>query len=475
MENNLYNQVADRVISQIEEGVYTPGDKLLSVRAMSKQQSVSVSTVLTAYGILEDRGFVEVRAKSGYYVRRSVAKTPQAPVISQKTSAPQKVTKAQRIMEVMRDGSNPNFLNLSSAIPANDFPVLHQLKKIFSSIVRNKKFVGVGYDGPKGNEPLRRELAKRAMDAGMLVSPDDIVTTSGCQNAMEISLRALTKPGDIVAIETPCYYGMLQLLEAHGLKIIEIPSDASTGMSIDALKLALEQWEIKAIISIPCYNNPTGSLMPDEHKRQIVELIHHYNIPLIEDDIYAELGYKDKRPKSIRSFDDKGQVILCSSVSKTLDPGLRVGWIIPGIYQEQIEYQKFVSSVSVAILPQLAVAEMLKHGGYDRHLRLARDTYRRRRNQLLDLIDEHFPKDTRVSKPQGGFVVWAQLPKPINVSELYLQARSKDISISPGEIFSSSNKYHSSIRLTYSHSWTQGRIKAIQILGELMADQLNSI
>ena len=472
MENTLYNRVAEKIIKQIKDDVYKPGDKLLSVRLMSRQQSVSVSTILTAYGILEDRGFVEVRPKSGYYVRRSPAKRHEPPLISQKTLAPHNVTKAQRIMEVMDDASSSNFINFASAIPGNDFPVIHQLKKAFSSVVRSQTFLGIGYDNPKGCEPLRRQLAKRSMDAGLLVSPNEIVTTAGCQSALELSLRALTKPGAIVAVETPCYYGLLQLIEACGLRAIEIPSDAVTGMSIEALELALEQWPIKVIISLPCYNNPMGSLMPDEHKRQMVELIHHYNIPLIEDDIYGELGYGDKRPKSIKSFDDKGQVILCSSVSKTLDPGLRVGWVIPGIYQEKIEYQKFVSSVNVSRLPQLAVAELLSHGSYDRHLRLAREAYRQRRDQLLDLIDEHFPKGTRMSKPQGGFVAWIQLPKQVSVPKLYAEARNKGISISPGDIFSSSNKYQSSIRLTYSNSWTAERIAAIKILGELANNQI---
>ncbi|MDC9714815.1 MAG: PLP-dependent aminotransferase family protein [Gammaproteobacteria bacterium] len=472
MENTLYNKIADQIIKQIKEGVYTPGDRLLSVRSMSKQQSVSVSTILASYGVLEERGFVEVRAKSGYYVRRSPAKTYAPPLISQKTSVPRNVTKAQRIMEVIRDVSSFNFINLASAVPGNDFPVIHQLKKTFSTVVRNQTFLGIGYGSTKGCEPLRRQLAKRSMDAGILVSPDEIVTTSGCQSALEFSLRALTKPGDIVAIETPCYYGLLQLIEACGLKAIEIPSDAVTGMSIEALELALEQWSIKVIISLPCYNNPMGSLMPDEHKRQIVELIHHYNIPLIEDDVYAELGYGSKRPRSIKSFDDKGQVVLCSSVSKTLDPGLRVGWVIPGIYQEKIEYQKFVSSVNVSRLPQLAVAELLSHGGYDRHLRLARDTYRHRRDQLLDLIDKHFPKKTRISKPQGGFVAWIQLPEQISVPKLYEDARNKGISFSPGDIFSSSNKYQSSIRLTYSSPWTVERVAAIKTLGDLVNSQM---
>ncbi len=473
MDTSLYSQIASGIIDQIRNGIYKPGEKLPSVRALSIQQKVSVSTVLSAYGILEDRGFVEVRPKSGYFVRRVPVKEPKAPSISQATSSPHTVTTPQRVMEVMRDASSQRFLSFAIAVPANDFPVIHQLKRSFAKVVRNETFLGIGYDSPKGSEPLRRQLARRVMDAGMLVSPEDIVTTSSAQSAIGLCLRALTRAGDIVAVETPCYYGLLQLIEAMGLKAIEIPSDPVTGMSIDALRLALEQWPIKIVLSIPCYSNPVGALMPDEHKRQLVELIYQYDIPLIEDDIYGELGYESARPKAVKAFDRKGQVLLCSSTSKTLEPQLGVGWVIPGRYQEQIEYQKFINSVSIARLPQLAVSELLEHGGYDRHLRHARESYKQRRDRLTELLVEHFPADTRLSLPQGGFVTWIQLPEGSSALQLYLDARKEGILISPGELFSSSaNKYLRSIRLCYSQAWTAEREGGIKILGELVRQQL---
>ncbi len=473
MENSLYNTIADRLIKQIKDGVYNSGDKLLSVRAMAKQQGVSVSTILAAYAILEDRGFAEVRLKSGYYVHRPKPKADKPPPkVQGDCCQPIKPSKAQRIMEVMQDGANSKFINFSSAVADSNFPITNQLRKVFSSVVRTQKFVGIGYDAVKGSEALRREIAKRAMDAGILASPDDIVITAGCQNALDLALRTLTKPGDIIAVETPCYYGLLQLIESCGLKAIEIPTDASTGMSIDALQLALEQWPIKAVISIPSYNNPFGSVMPDAHKQQLIELINQHEIYLIEDDVYAELGYNNQRPKAIKSFDTQGRVLLCSSVSKTLDPGMRVGWIIPGSHLDKVQHLQFVSNVAVSRLPQLVTAQIISRGSYDRHLRLAREAYRQRRDQLLDLIDAHFPEDTRVSKPQGGFVLWVQLPKAIDTSQLYDEAREQGVSISPGDIFSLDNKYHSCIRLTYAESWSDKRITAIQVLGGLINQQL---
>ena len=473
MENSLYNQIADRLIKQIKDGVYSSGDKLLSVRAMAKQQGVSISTILAAYGILEDRRFAEVRPKSGYYVHRPETRAHKPPPSVQGDCCqPLKVTKAQRIMEVMQDGTQEEFVNFSSAVADSSFPITNQLKKTFSSIVRSQAFVGTGYETSKGSEVLRREIAKRSMDAGVLVSPDEVIITAGCQNALDLALRTLTQPGDIIAVETPCYYGLLQLIESYGLKAIEIPTDATTGMSIEALKLALEQWPIKAAISIPSYNNPFGSVMPDEHKQQLIDLINQHDIYLIEDDIYAELGYANKRPLAIKSFDTEGRVLLCSSISKTLDPGMRVGWIIPGVHLEKVRHLQFVSNVAVSRLPQLVTAEIISRGSYDRHLRLAREAYRQRRDQLLDLIDQYFPEDTRVSNPQGGFVLWVQLSNKVDTVQLYDEAREAGISISPGDIFSLDDKYHSSIRLTYAEPWTERRIDAIKTLGELISAQL---
>ncbi|OQX30524.1 MAG: hypothetical protein B0D96_13540 [Candidatus Sedimenticola endophacoides] len=348
MGTSLYQQIAQGIAEQIHNGIFKTGEKLPSVRGLARQQKVSVSTVLAAYGLLEDRGLVEVRPKSGYYVRHLPLRELQPPSIKQITTSPRDVTTPQRVMEVMRDAATDRFISFAVAVPASDFPVIHQLRKSFSRVVRSERFLGMGYDAPQGNEPLRLQLARRVMDAGILVSPEEIVTTASCQSAIGLCLRALVRPGDVVAVETPCYYGMLQLIEAMGLKAIEIPSDAETGMSIDALKLALEQWPIRIVLATPCYSNPVGSVMPDAHKRRLIDLLEHYDIPMIEDDIYGDLGYASARPKAVKAYDRSGRVLLCSSTSKTLEPQLGVGWVIPGRYQEQIEYQKFINSVSIA-------------------------------------------------------------------------------------------------------------------------------
>lgn len=468
MNTPLYKKLSEQIADQIREGIYKTGEKLPSIRILSKQQSVSVSTVLMSYNTLEDWGLIEVKPKSGYYVKALASKTLDAPHIQQSTLSPKQVTTSELVMSIMRDSSNPRYISLGAAIPANDFPILHQLKKVFAQIVRNEKFLGIGYDSTKGSEALRRQLARRAVDAGIYVSPENIVITAGCQGAIGLCLRAICKPGDIVAIETPSYYGLLQLIESFGLKAVEIPSDPVTGMSIEALKLALEQWPVKVVLSVPSFSNPVGALMPEKNKQLLVDLLYEYDIPFIEDDIYGELGYSEHRPKAVKAFDTRGQVLLCSSASKVLEPQLGLGWVMPGRYLEKIEYERFLSSSSYFTLPQLAVAEILSRGSFDRHLRLARETYRQRRDRLVTLVCQHFPENTRLSNPQGGFVSWLQLPDQINATELYLRAKAQGVIIAPGEIFSSNpKKYQHSIRLSYANEWTKEREQAVQLLGKL--------
>ncbi|KZX80473.1 hypothetical protein A3715_07945 [Oleiphilus sp. HI0009] len=474
MSNPIYQRLADNLDDQIRQGIYTNGEKLPSVRKLAQQQSVSVSTVLMSYNLLEDRDLIEVRPKSGYYVKTPLKQAFEAPQLKHGSVTPKLVSTSQLVMDVMQTSSMAGAISFGAASPAADFPIIQQLKKSFGQLVRSTPFLGQGYCTHKGDEQLRRMLAQRSADGHVSVTADDIIIASGCQGAIGLCLKALCKPGDIVAVESPCYYGLLQLVESLSLKVIEIPSDPKTGMSIDALQLALEQWPIKTVLGVPNFNNPLGAQMPETAKKALVELINQYQISFIEDDIYGELGYTHQRPRAVKSYDTQDRVLLCSSASKMLEPQLGLGWIMPGRYMQEVEYQRFLSASNQFCLPQMAVAEVLNRSSFDRHLRLARDTYRGRRDHFFKLISEHFPSDVRLSSPQGGYVAWLQLPAGLNATELYFEAKAQGIIVAPGEIFSSNaNKFKSSIRLCYSKAWTPARKEAIALLGSLVQDKLN--
>ena len=305
-------------------------------------------------------------------------------------------------------------------------------------------------------------------DAGCRVSPDEIIVTSGCQEALVLALRATTSPGDVVAIESPSFYGLLQAIESLGLKALEIPTDPVTGISLEALELALEKWPVGACVLTANFSNPLGGCMPDEKKRALVSLLAACGIPLVEDDIYGDLGFEGRRPAALAAFDARHEgVIYCASFSKTLSPGLRLGWIVPGRWREKVEYLKYVNSLAAPTLSQHAVAEFLRHGGYDRHLRQVRRAYAGQVGRMIEAVGRYFPEGTRVTQPRGGFVIWLALPEQTDALALCREAMARRISIAPGPIFSASGKYRNCIRLNCAQPWDDRLESALETLGGL--------
>ncbi|WP_108125026.1 PLP-dependent aminotransferase family protein [Saccharospirillum mangrovi] len=474
MENHLYEQLAAQLADQIRNGAIAIGERLPSIRQLAKREGVSIATVMSALSQLEQQGWVEARPKSGYYAIRQAQPTLDMPTIMRSASRPVVATTSQLVMDVQRNGFRSDAINFSRATPAFDFPIAKHLQQTYSRLARTGKHLGVGYSEPEGAFELRQQIARHAVDAGVAASPDSIVTTIGSLNAMGLCLQALTQPGDLVAVESPCYYGILQLIESCGLRAIEIPVHPETGMSLEALKLAMEQWPIAAVLSVSSFSNPLGCSIPDDRKRALVALLEQYEVPLIEDDIYGDLYFGERRTHAIKAFDTQGWVLLCSSLSKTIDPQLRVGWVLAGRYFEEVLYRKFVNLVAAPLLPQLVCADILGHGIYERHLRLARETYRQRCERLVDLATESFPSVTKISRPQGGIGAWFELPKAINTTELYHYAKDRDVLIAPGEMFSINKQFRHCFRISYAHRWTPEREDAIRRLGGWVSDRVNA-
>jgi len=465
MQKLLYVQLGDQITDQIRQGLYKVGERLPSVRELSKREQVSIATVNTAYANLEQRGWIEAKPKSGYFVRRSCLETVGLPETSNLKPKPRHMSVNELAMEVQRGVSNKKGSSFCAAVPDLNFPISKIIQRTYVSQAREGITFDQGYGSPEGLYELRQQIARRALGAGIQIGVDELITTAGAQNALALALRALTKPGDIVAVESPCYFGLLQMIESFGLKSIEIPTDAKDGMSIDALKLALQQWPIKVVLSIPAYSNPLGCVMPNENKQALMQLLQQYDIAMIEDDIYGELQFEGHRPKAVKAFDEEGRVLWCSSVSKTMDPKLRVGWIAPGKYYAKILHQKYVNSISLPSLPQSVAAQVMAQGQFDRHLRQARETYRQRAQHLIDLAQMHFPSEMRASSPQGGLVVWFEMPKKIDGTQLYYQCREREVRIAPGELFSVTGLYQNCFRMSFAKPWTLESEQAVAMIG----------
>lgn len=461
-----YEMVAHKLAALIEKGTYRAGDRVPSVREYSQRNRLSVTTVVTAYRLLEDRGLIEARPQSGYYVKaRAVPQAPE-PEITAPAREPTRVSVAELTMMVQRDMGNPHLVHLGFAVPPADCVPAEKLARALSAAARQLSRGAAHLTSTPGAEPLRKQLARRAAALGCDVPPDRIVTTVGCQEALTLSLRATCKPGDTVALESPTYHGVLQAIESLGLRALELPTHPREGLSLEALAEALEEKKVQACFVITNMSNPLGGTLSEARKRELVELCTLHDVPLIEDDVYGDLAFASPRPGVAKAYDRAGIVLLCSSVSKTLAPGYRVGWVMPGRYFERIEYMKMVTNIATATAPQLAVADFLATGGYDRFLRSVRPVYARRMEAMAQGILAHFPAGTRVARPAGGFVVWVELPRKVDALALYAEAVKAGISFAPGPMFSAKGRYRNCLRLN-SAFWSPEVERAIATLGRL--------
>ncbi|MEN3943962.1 PLP-dependent aminotransferase family protein [Prosthecobacter sp. SYSU 5D2] len=467
----LYQEVADKIARLIQEGVLRPGERVSSLRKVSEQYGVSLTTAIQAFILLEDRGLVEARPKSGFFVRvpRPVVKEP---LMAKRPRAITAVTVGALQSRLFEAAMLPNLLPLGGAVPSPELLPTVKLNRILAAVARRAGKSGISYDMPPGSETLRREITKRVMNAGATLLPQEIITTSGATEALMLCLRAVTTPGSVVAVESPTYFGVLHALEELGLKAIEIPTHPRDGMDLEALARVLKTRNIAACLAVPTFSNPLGALMPDAAKQRLVEMLAERQVPLIEDDVFGELHHGPHRPRMAKAYDESGNVLLCSSFSKSLAPGYRVGWVAPGRYYERVKTLKLTSTLATATLPELAIAEFLANGGYDHYLRSARAFYSANVQRVGQAVAAAFPAGTKVTQPQGGFVLWVEMPAGVDALRLQDDALAHEINIAPGPMFSPTQGYPNCIRLSCGVLWTPRLQQAITTLGRLAQKQL---
>jgi len=465
---NLYERVAQQIAHLIHQGTLRPGDRVPSVRKLVKQKSVSVSTVLQAYQLLESRGLIEARPQSGFYVRVPRWTPPPEPEMFRPTSSSKKLNMAGLVMEVVGTLNQPGLVNLGAAVPPPELLPTRELHRSLAGATRRLPALANVCDPSIGLRGLRVEIAKQALEAGCTLAPDDIVITNGTTEALHLCLRAITRPGDTVAIESPTYFGILQIIEMLGLRAFEIPTHPKDGVRSDALEELLERRHIKACVFMTNFSNPLGSCMPDLEKRRLVELLTAHGVPLIEDDIYGNLAFGSARPAVAKSFDLEGMVLLCGSLGKTVAPGYRVGWAVPGKFKAEVHRLKHTCSIGNPTVTQLAIADFLATGGYHRHLRRLRRNYEQLAECVSVSIARNFPPGTRMTRPQGGQVLWVELPGKVDALELHRAALLDGISIAPGPIFSPRQQYRNCIRLNYANPWSEQLEGALVRLGALV-------
>lgn len=473
-EDFLYSQIADRLAAQIEKGILKAGDKLISLRALSKEQGISLSTAYKAYVELENKGIIEARPKSGYFVRFSPLNTPERVHNTPPRPLIEKANVDEMIRTVYKTMTYERIVRLSVAAPAAELIPEAKLNKAMIEALRKSPNSCTQYDEVQGNLALRKQIAKYAFNWKGNVSEDEVITTQGCMEALIFCLKAVTEPGDTVAIENPIYFGIFNIMKSLGLKILEIPCHPDEGADLEYLEKALESIPVKAVLFVPNFSNPTGALMPDYRKKKLVEMLAARQIPLIEDDIYGEMYFGKTRPGTCKSYDKNGLVMLCGSVSKTLAPGYRVGWCLPGKFKDKVLSSKITHTVSSAAPTQAAVANFFETGRYDLHMRHLRKALHTQCLRYVQAISDYFPPDTRLVRPQGGYVLWIELNKRVNAFELFESAIQESISIAPGQIFSTDARFSNYIRISFGAPYNAAIDASLRRLGEMIRVQSNA-
>ncbi len=463
-----YERFAEEIAELIRSGLLAPGERVPSVRHASRTYGISPATVFQAYYQLEDRGLIQARARSGYFVREHAKRPLPEPEISPRLSETTDVAVSELVFSVLASLRDPDTVPFGSAFPSPDLFPLQRLARSMAQTVRDMPASDVVADMTSGNPALCRQIALRYMLGGVMLPMEELVITTGAMEALNLCLQVVTEPGDLVAIEAPAFYATLQVLERLKLKAVEIPVHPRDGIDLGSLASSLANLPIKACWFMSSLQNPLGASMTEASKQALYDLLRHHQVPLIEDDVYAELYFTREPPKPVKSHDRDGLVMHCGSFSKSLAPGYRIGWVAGGRYAERISRLKLMTTLSPSLPAQAAIADYLQNGGYDRHLRKLRHALERQQSGMLAAAARHFPASTRVTRPNGGYFLWFEFPEQVDSLKLLQLALAQGISLAPGPIFSATRRFGNCARLNHGYPWNARSEAAMALLGRML-------
>ncbi len=466
-----YQRLANELEGKISDGVFQIGERLPSIRELHKRTGLSISTVYQSYIELEKRALVEARPKSGYFVKDPPSLPLAVPDTRRDVTGPSRLRRGNLLSSVVATLGDRSLLQLGCTVISPDLLPLKQFSRSIRNISKDDMESIVAYGDPQGAPELRRALAKRMiMGQSRPVQENDMIITNGCMEALALALRAVAQPGDTIAVESPTFFSLLQLIQDLGMAALEIPTHPLNGVDLESLAEALETTPVRACLFISNFHNPIGCVIPDDNKKALVAFLNKKEIPLIEDDIYGDLNFQAPRPTTLKSFDEKGLVIYCSSFSKTLAPGLRVGFTLPGKFMDKVARLKVNTTLTAPTLNQRILSDFLETGSYERHLRRLRGALQNQMRRSMQAIARYFPKGTRVTSPEGGFMLWAELPQRVNSHDIFRKALASKISIVPGLICSNSSRYRNFLRISCGIPWSERLDKGFRTLGRIIEE-----
>ena len=469
----LYLQIAEQLAQLIRNGTLARGEKLPSVRVLARQHGVAQTTVVQAYHWLEDARLITARPRSGFFVAARPVSLPE-PSTPRPMRRPREVSVDWLGQRILGRNQPVDIISYSSGTPG---PELFNPDRVRRAVVRaaqRHRNLLCTYPGSSGHEDARRALARYAVSLGCSLDPENIVITGGCMDSIALCLRAVTQPGDVVALESPTHFSFLEVLQGLHLKALEIPTHPRHGLSLDALQLALDTQPVKAVMVVPTLSNPLGSCMPQAERKRLVQMAARHDMAVIEDAIYNDLVEVDEMRRTVKSYDTTGHVMLCDSFSKTLAPGLRLGWLEAGRWAEKLRAIKDLQAGGQSAVLELALADLITQAGHAAAMRQLRTAVAARMDEVRHVIAAHFPQGTRVSDPPGGLLLWLELPRALDSVQLHEACLAQQILIAPGTVFSASGRFRNCLRIGVGGDWTPAHLGALRTVGDMACQMLQS-
>ncbi len=460
-----YQTVADSLKSEIESGLYKESEKIPSLREIQELKNCSLTTAKEAYRILENEGFIEVKPQSGYYVRKN---------IENKITGPQNefhdhISADDRIQSIMRDVMNPDLIPLGAAIPGNEFLPLGKFITSYKTALLYKDMHT--YGDLQGFPPLREKIAERSRRYSHNISSDQVLITTGCTEALSLSLQSCVSPGDTVLVPSPTYVGIFQILEALKLKAIEVPYRDEVGLDGEEVEKLCKKHRPNAVIIAPNFNNPNGVMLDESSKLELAKIFYEYNVAVVEDDIYGDLPHVGPRPRPLISYFPNSKsnppLFVCSSFSKTISPGIRIGWVSSKNEIRNVTKLARAYKISHNQLSQISAYEFLRKYPYERHLTFLRKSFHSNIQLALKTLENASEGKMKIQKPDGGFVLW--IKSPLDGQKVLQEAKKRKITIAPGVLFGLSHHWKKYFRINVGLKWNSDLENALIGLGEIVS------
>lgn len=471
MQTYKYEIFTSIIESKIKSGILKPGSRLSSIREIKETFHLSTSSVQSGYDYLVIKGLVRNMPRSGYFVAFDILQNEVESPLNQ-YSIDKNETFNKNLTLISARNKPSEYASFNSATPTDLLIPQKLILRKMQGVIREKGTSLLRYYPANGSLELRNQIADRASQYGCMFNPEELIITDGALQALYIALASVTNTGDLIAVESPCVFSVLEVIANLKLRIIEIPVRIGEGLDIQYLKRSCIDNRIKALVVTPNFHNPTGNLMTDATKQELVSIAEDYQFPIIENDIYGDLYFGNKRPSNICNFDKQGWVMTFSSFSKTLAPGIRLGWLHPGRYYAETERLRFSLGRSVAPIYQELLIKLLEDHSYDKHLRLFRKQLYKQAGEVLEALRTHFPEGSYFENPQGGYSIWGSLPKEVNMDLFYRYCEDQRILFTPGEIFTYTDHLSHHFRIIFAERITHHSLISLQKAGEKAKDLL---